>query len=169
MTRGLAIMFVLTSTLGCQRSEAPLDEGSVTPAVEPPTEAIPAGAPIGEVSDVGGVAPAEALPAADVEPTRAWNEGASPDPDRNAEAEPEVVEEYDVGEPAPKQEDVVEPLPKKTPIAPSGVPIEGPSGDPIEGPQGVPIDGPRGVPIEGPRPQPIDGSQVDQEAERWTD
>ncbi len=71
--------------------------------------------------------------------------------------EPEAVEEYDVGGPAPKLKDVVEPLPKKAPIAPSGVPIEGPSGDRIDGPSGVPIEGPQGVPIEGPRPVPIEG------------
>lgn len=82
---------------------------------------------------------------------------------------PEVIEEYDVGGPAPKLKDVVEPLPKKPTIPPSGVPIEGPKGDPIEGPKGDPIEGPKGIPVEGPKPMPIEGYQVDQEAERWTD
>lgn len=77
--------------------------------------------------------------------------------------------EFDVGGPAPDLKDVVEPLPKKTPISPSGVPIEGPAADPIEGPSGVPIEGPKGVPVEGPKPDPIDGYEVDQDAERWTD
>lgn len=83
--------------------------------------------------------------------------------------QPPTIEESDVGGPAPDLPDVVEPLPKKTPIAPSGVPIEGPAADPIEGPRGVPIEGPQGVPVEGPKPDPIDGYQVDQDAERWTD
>jgi hypothetical protein len=83
--------------------------------------------------------------------------------------QPPSIEESDVGGPAPEQKDVVQPLPKKTPIAPSGVPIEGPAADPIEGPSGVPIEGPRGVPVEGPKPEPIEGYQVDQDAERWTD
>ncbi|MEM7436474.1 MAG: hypothetical protein AAF436_15060 [Myxococcota bacterium] len=83
--------------------------------------------------------------------------------------QPEVIEEADVGGPAPDLPDVVEPLPKKTPIPPSGIPIEGPKGDPIEGPKGDPIEGPKGVPVEGPKPQPIDGYEVDQDAERWTD
>ena len=82
---------------------------------------------------------------------------------------PEVVEEYDVGPPAPKLKDVVEPLPKKQPIPPSGVPIQGPRGQPIEGPKGVPIQGPQGVPVEGPKPVPIEGYEVDEGAERWTD
>ena len=82
---------------------------------------------------------------------------------------PPAIEEADVGGPAPELKDVVEPLPKKTPIAPSGVPIEGPSADPIEGPAGVPIEGPKGVRIEGPKPKPIEGYQVDEGAERWTD
>lgn len=71
--------------------------------------------------------------------------------------QPGEVEEDDVGSPPPEVENVVQPLPKKTPIAPSGVPIDGPPADPIEGPSGVPIEGPKGVPIEGPKPQPIDG------------
>ena len=71
--------------------------------------------------------------------------------------QPGEVEEDDVGGPPPELENVVQPLPKKTPIAPSGVPIDGPPADPIEGPSGVPIEGPKGVPIEGPKPQPIDG------------
>ncbi|MEM7135357.1 MAG: hypothetical protein AAF500_02200 [Myxococcota bacterium] len=82
---------------------------------------------------------------------------------------PEIIEEADVGGPPPDLPDVVEPLPKKTPIAPSGIPIEGPKGDPIEGPKGDPIEGPKGVPVEGPKPMPIDGYEVDQDAERWTD
>lgn len=83
--------------------------------------------------------------------------------------QPPTIEEADVGGSAPDLPDVVEPLPKEKPIAPSGVPIDGPAGDPIEGPRGVPIDGPQGVPVEGPKPDPIEGSQVDQDAERWTD
>ena len=71
--------------------------------------------------------------------------------------QPPAVEEADVGAPDPKLKDVVKSLPKKTPIAPSGVPIEGGKADPIEGPSGVPIEGPKGVPIEGPKPKPIDG------------
>lgn len=71
--------------------------------------------------------------------------------------QPPAVEEADVGAPDPKLKDVVKSLPKKTPIAPSGVPIEGGNADPIEGPSGVPIEGPKGVPIEGPKPKPIDG------------
>ena len=86
-------------------------------------------------------------------------------PPKNAQ----VIEEYDVGGPAPDLKDVVPSLPKKEPIPPSGTPIEGPKGDPIEGPQGVPIQGPKGVPVEGPKPKPIDGYQVDEDAERWTD
>jgi hypothetical protein len=71
--------------------------------------------------------------------------------------QPPAIEEADVGAPDPNLKDVVKSLPKKTPIAPSGVPIEGGNADPIEGPSGVPIEGPKGVPIEGPKPQPIDG------------
>jgi len=71
--------------------------------------------------------------------------------------QPPSIEESDVGGPAPDLKDVVEPLPKKTPIAPSGVPIEGPAANPIEGPSGVPIEGPKGVPVEGPKPERIDG------------
>ena len=83
--------------------------------------------------------------------------------------QPPVIEHSAVGEPTPESKDVVHPLPKTTPIAPSGVPIEGPAADPIEGPSGVPIEGPRGVPIEGSEPEPNEGGQVDEDAERWTD
>jgi hypothetical protein len=69
--------------------------------------------------------------------------------------QPPTVEEYDVAPPPPPAKGVVQPLPKKTPIAPSGKPIEGPAADPIEGPSGKPIDGPAAVPISGPKAIPI--------------
>jgi len=69
--------------------------------------------------------------------------------------QPPAVEEFDVAPPPPPAEGVVQALPKKTPIAPSGKPIEGPAPDPIEGPSGKPIDGPDAVPISGPKPIPI--------------
>ncbi len=71
--------------------------------------------------------------------------------------QPPSIEESDVGGPAPELKNVVEPLPKKTPIASSGVPIEGPAADPIEGPSGISIEGPKGIPVEGPKPERIDG------------
>jgi hypothetical protein len=80
-----------------------------------------------------------------------------------------IVEEADVGGPAPKLKEVTEPLPKKETLRPSGVPIQkAPSVRP-EGPQGVPIQGREGVPVEGPKPRPIQGYEVEEDAERWTD